>query len=378
MVKQIHNLIRRLLMKMSLKAMLVPYSLFLYTVDRVEDEDYISGGLADIHVGMSGAVRVALKRMREFQNMSHSLRQQASTEMYHELLTWKNMDHKNIVPFLGVNDKLFSVPCIIIPWMISGHIISRIDTLRRLRGTDPDGYLMKKIHEWLCQVLSALEYLHDEEIVHGDLRGHNILIDDHDCARLTDFGMAVYSQATSQMYGSARGGNQAWMAPEQLDPKSFGLTSLRPTVRSDIYSFGGVCIELYTGEPPRKMALSNQSISELDKNERKKIVKGQLPDRPHFFDTKTKMDQKIWEVVTHCLARQPHERPTAGELVLQFGNACEGEELSEWSTPGRSRNIFRFGSGRNRGDSPKATIGSIFSRARSRISSLWDADTAVF
>ncbi|KAL4246891.1 EKC/KEOPS complex subunit BUD32 [Abortiporus biennis] len=324
MVKHIHNLIRRLLMKMSLKTMMFPDSLFLNTgVTKIMDQELISGGVADIHHGMLGQVKVALKRMREFDNMTSSVKDMALKEVYHEVLTWKNMDHTNIVPFLGVNDRLFRVPCIIVPWMTSGHIIKHIDTLRSVRGSDPGGYLMKKIHEWLRQVLLALEYLHDEKIVHGDLRGHNILIDDRDCARLTDFGMAVYSQATSQHYGSVRGGNQAWMAPEQLDPKSFGLTSLRPTVRSDIYSFGGVCIELYTGEPPRKIVSDKHH---LDQNEKQKIINGHLPDRPHFFNTKI-MDKKIWEVVEHCMAREPQKRPSAKELIVKLPDAIEGKNL---------------------------------------------------
>ena len=73
----------------------------------------------------------------------------------------------------------------------------------------------------------------------------NILIDEEDCARLTDFGFALIAAATPNAYGSKHGGAaHHFMAPELWEPSEFGLDQPRPTKQSDIYSFGCTCIEV--------------------------------------------------------------------------------------------------------------------------------------
>ena len=78
----------------------------------------------------------------------------------------------------------------------------------------------------------------------------NILVDDDEVARITDFGLAVYINGHSANYMSMRAGNIQWQAPELLRPPNGGTTA-RPTVAADVYSFSHVCIEvryLYTSD----------------------------------------------------------------------------------------------------------------------------------
>ena len=109
---------------------------------------------------------------------------------------------------------------------------------------------------------AGLQFLHEEGIVHGDLHGvgltiviqtiysrvllqGNVLIDDDDTARVTDFGMALIAEATSYQYASVHGGGATrWQAPELIDPEEFGFQSSRPTFASDIYAFACVCVEV--------------------------------------------------------------------------------------------------------------------------------------
>lgn len=73
----------------------------------------------------------------------------------------------------------------------------------------------------------------------------NILIDEDDTVRLTDFGMALIAEATSYQYASVHGGGATrWQAPELIDPDEFGISSSRPTFASDVYSFSCICIEV--------------------------------------------------------------------------------------------------------------------------------------
>ena len=72
-----------------------------------------------------------------------------------------------------------------------------------------------------------------------------MLIDVEEIVRLTDFGMSVFAEGTPYHNDSVHGGGATrWKAPELMDAEEFGLEDRRPTSRSDIYSFGCVCIEV--------------------------------------------------------------------------------------------------------------------------------------
>ena len=90
----------------------------------------------------------------------------------------------------------------------------------------------------LWQIAEGLAYLHSEGLVHGDLHAGNVLVDDDESARITDFGMTIISEGTPYNYWSIHGGGATrWTAPELLDPEEFDLASSRPTFSSDIYAF---------------------------------------------------------------------------------------------------------------------------------------------
>lgn len=91
----------------------------------------------------------------------------------------------------------------------------------------------------------GLAYLHEEGIVHGDLHGGNILVDNNGRIRLADFGMALISEGTGYNYGSQHGGGATrWTAPDLFDPDIFGIDSPRPTALSDVYALACVGIEV--------------------------------------------------------------------------------------------------------------------------------------
>ncbi|KAL4246906.1 EKC/KEOPS complex subunit BUD32 [Abortiporus biennis] len=326
-LEEFHRLTRRLLMKLTIEASMIPYSLLISDVFQTKKE-MVSGGLADIFEGTFKGQAVALKCLREFASMPKYLKEETTKSLCHELLTWKNMKHDHIIPLLGLNDMVSKQPCIVIPWMQNGHIIQRISQLledEKMSNKEGNKEANKeskkegikiKIHEWMCEILRALEYLHYDRIVHGDLRGNNILVDENDHIRLTDFGMAVYADATSKAYGSMRGGNQAWMAPEQLNHDRVGVPSSRPTPQSDMYSFGCVCIELYTGNNPRK--IESNPHAPLPAHIQEQVLKGILPELPSFHHTSERMETNLWNAVKHCLAYHPKDRPDASQLVIDM------------------------------------------------------------
>jgi serine/threonine protein kinase len=88
-------------------------------------------------------------------------------------------------------------------------------------------------------------------IVHGDLRGNNILISDEHHACLSDFGLAttIREDNTDTTAGplassSNRGGSMRWFAPELIVPEQFGCERFVRTRATDVYAFACVCIEV--------------------------------------------------------------------------------------------------------------------------------------
>lgn len=90
----------------------------------------------------------------------------------------------------------------------------------------------------------GLNYLHHEakpSVIYRDLKSSNILLDERFCPRLSDFGLAKFGPTGDQSYVATRVmGTHGYCAPEYA-------TTGKLTMRSDIYSFGVVLLELITG-----------------------------------------------------------------------------------------------------------------------------------
>ncbi|KAK7680803.1 hypothetical protein QCA50_016112 [Cerrena zonata] len=120
-------ILRRLLLKLSKASERFPSSLY-FTNIRYPGSYPVSGGAsADIYLATteSGA-RVALKKLRAFQTRSDEWRSNQQS-LRREALVWKQLDHFAILPFLGINDDVFSPhTCMVSPWMDRGNIIAHI------------------------------------------------------------------------------------------------------------------------------------------------------------------------------------------------------------------------------------------------------------
>ncbi|KAF9241075.1 hypothetical protein BU15DRAFT_87319 [Melanogaster broomeanus] len=95
---------------------------------------------------------------------------------------------------------------------------------------------------YICQVLEGLVYLHDQGVIHRDIKGANILTNKDGCVKLADFGVAS-STTTGAVSDDAVVGSPYWMAPEVIEQSG-------ATTASDIWSVGCVVIELLEGKPP--------------------------------------------------------------------------------------------------------------------------------
>lgn len=145
----------------------------------------------------------------------------------------KNLNHPNIVKYKGFV-KTPEYLYIILEFCENGslhHICKRF-------GKFPENL----VAVYICQVLEGLVYLHDQGVIHRDIKGANILTNKDGCVKLADFGVAS-STTTGAVSDDAVVGSPYWMAPEVIEQSG-------ATTASDIWSVGCVVIELLEGRPP--------------------------------------------------------------------------------------------------------------------------------
>ncbi|KAJ6471774.1 hypothetical protein C8R47DRAFT_1297139 [Mycena vitilis] len=192
------------------------------------------GGFSNIYRGKQKdddgkEVEVALKVLRHFEDQPAETRHRLRSKFAKEALMWFDLKHPNIVPFLGVDTINFPNlgGAMISPWMPRGNV------LRYIAENSP---VAPYAVELLKDIISGLNYLHAANIVHGDMCGRNILINELGRASLTDFGLAGLVESEPTLGSSTRGGSARWQSPELIAPPS-GI-SFKRTTASDIWAFG--------------------------------------------------------------------------------------------------------------------------------------------
>ncbi|KAJ7260897.1 kinase-like domain-containing protein [Mycena haematopus] len=280
----------RIVRKLSESCDRLPSSLFIVGVEGRDEHPTFGGGFGDIYRASYSGQRVALKRMRHFLRGSDLRR--IRLKFCREALVWKDLHHPNILPFLGIDrDSFPSSLCMVSPWMKHGTVINYLKN---------HGYA--NVNKLLYEIAKGLEYLHSRNIAHGDLRGTNILIKEDWSACLTDFGLSIFSDATSTM-STNRGGSLYWMAPELLDPDRFEIKFAR-TPATDIYAFGCVCVELYTARPPFSSVSETAALL--------KVLNGERPERPPGPPA---MSDTLWKHVTEFWTQSYAARPSTRSVV---------------------------------------------------------------
>jgi len=299
--------IRRLMLELALKRRQVPVSLFLKDVTSSEKESRTSGGFADIYYGLYSEKPVALKCLRIYLMCPESQKTRLEKSFYRESILWRNLHHRHVLPFFGITGDVFPhTLCMVLPWMEKGSIRHYMNTLKA-QGALQDRRFTDKVDKWLYEIALGLSYLHGEEIVHGDLRGANVLVDENDHVRLADFGLAVITHCANTTYENSlvHGGSIRWQAPELLDPERFGVHD-RPTFESDIYSFGITCVELYTNQAPF-VGFQDQQIYV-------RVLRGDRPPRPNPDDG-IEMPGPLWTLTMQCWSAGPASRPSADDVL---------------------------------------------------------------
>ncbi|KAJ8079686.1 hypothetical protein PM082_016507 [Marasmius tenuissimus] len=286
-ISRLRERIRCLLVTLCKKSTNLPQSMFIIGVAPVQhrNANICGGAFGDVFRSTYQGKHVALKRLRVFRSSEQG---KMYKKFCKEALLWKRLKHRFVLPLMGIDaDSFPRQPCMVSPWMFNG---TASEFLKRRPKADVD--------RLLYEVAQGIEYLHSEGIVHGDIKGANIMIDDESHPRLTDFGLTVLHDA--QHNTTDHGGTLRWMAPELF----FGPNSSR-TFASDMYAFGCVCVELYTGRPPFADVAHDLHVLT-------KVYGGERPARP------PRMSEDLWLLVNRCWNRHNEERPSARDVCHEL------------------------------------------------------------
>ncbi|KIJ13862.1 hypothetical protein PAXINDRAFT_116831 [Paxillus involutus ATCC 200175] len=242
---------------------------------------------------------------------------------------WTSLDHINILPLLGTTMGFGRLPAMVSPWLENGALTSYLERRGDILTT------MEKF-ALLGDVAAGLQYLHSQSVVHGDLSGPNVLIDDNGRACICDFSL---STLLTELGGSTletsvpRAGTLRWTAPELLElevpedeknpPRSV------PTPKSDVYSFGRIMLQILTGKIPYYYYTREPQVIHA-------MSQGRTPRTP----SEDLVTDHQWAFMQRCWAPINTERPS-GEEIVEFArhelvvttasefNDIEGKDVEE-------------------------------------------------
>ncbi|KAK4057771.1 Protein kinase of the Mitotic Exit Network [Microbotryomycetes sp. JL221] len=160
-----------------------------------------------------------------------NIRKQDLPEIMSEIDLLKKLDHPNIVQYRG-SVKTPQYLYIVLEFCENGSL----QTITKKFGHFPESLVAL----YTLQVLQGLAYLHDQGVIHRDIKASNILATKDGSIKLADFGVAT---VTDGPLDSRIVGSPYWMAPEVVEQNG-------ATTASDVWSVGALVIELLSGRPP--------------------------------------------------------------------------------------------------------------------------------
>ncbi|KAF1951122.1 MAP kinase-like protein [Byssothecium circinans] len=273
--------------------------------DSWENVKYMKGAL--IGQGSFGSVYLALhavtgelmavKQVELPSASSATKMDQRKTNMVealkHEIGLLRDLKHKNIVQYLGSNSDENHLN-IFLEYVPGGSVATM------LVNYGPLGESL--IQNFVRQILQGLSYLHSRDIIHRDIKGANILVDNKGAVKISDFGISKRVETSSLISGKK--GNQRvslqgsvfWMAPEVVRQTAY-------TRKADIWSLGCLIVEMFTGSHPHPNCDQFQAIFKIGVS---KDASPTMPDNAGD-DARAFLEQTF--LIDH------EKRPSADELL---------------------------------------------------------------
>ncbi|CAM8974300.1 unnamed protein product [Rhodiola kirilowii] len=239
-----------------------------------------SGSYGDLFKGTYCSQEVAIKVLKP-ECLDSDLQKEFAQEVY----IMRKVRHRNVVQFIGACTKPPTL-CIVTEFMSGGSVY---DYLHKQRGV----FKLPTLLKVAIDISKGMNYLHQNNIIHRDLKAPNLLMDENEVVKVADFGVARVKTQSGVM--TAETGTYRWMAPEVIEHKPYDH-------KADIFSFGIVLWELLTGKLPYEFLTPLQAaVGVVQKGLRPSIPKNTHP--------------KLTELLERCWQQEPEQRPDFSEII---------------------------------------------------------------
>ncbi|CAI0407915.1 unnamed protein product [Linum tenue] len=185
-----------------------------------------SGAYGDLYKGTYCSQEVAIKVLKA-ERVNTDMQKEFAQEVY----IMRKVRHKNVVQFIGACTKPPSL-CIVTEFMSGGSVY---DYLHKHKGV----FKLPSLLKVAIDISKGMNYLHQNNIIHRDLKAANLLMDENEVVKVADFGVARVKTQSGVM--TAETGTYRWMAPEVIEHKPYDH-------KADVFSFAIVLWELLTGK----------------------------------------------------------------------------------------------------------------------------------
>ncbi|KAG6332469.1 hypothetical protein ID866_6619 [Astraeus odoratus] len=208
---------------------------------------------------------------------------------------WSKLRHENVLPIIGITTDFNLSVFIVSPWMERGTARDYVQD----RNIDPRPLILGTAR--------GLHYLHNHPlgpIVHGDVKGDNVLISDNGLPLLHNFGFSLIAISSFSMSATipTGAGTLRWKAPELLDGDN-------QTLETDVWAFGMLMLELFTRMDPFHSCSKMETVIYS-------IIRGP-PARPSDEDTCFRLTDGWWNICLSCWERDPQQRPTMSQIIAR-------------------------------------------------------------
>ena len=223
----------------------------------------------------------------------------------HEISLLRDMKHDNIVQYLGSNSDETHLN-IFLEYVAGGSVATMLVNYGSLSEL--------LISNFVRQILQGLNYLHSKDIIHRDIKGANILVDNKGTVKISDFGISKRVEASTLLHpqppgGFKRGGPRVslqgsvfWMAPEVVRQTAY-------TKKADIWSLGCLIVEMFTGSHPHPNCTQLQAIFKIGGSGGAGAGDNARPDLPEHASEDAK------EFLNRTFEIEHEKRPSAEELM---------------------------------------------------------------
>ncbi len=263
-------------------------------------------------VGINRQVAIKVIRSDIYREPALDTTSEALRLFQHEMRTIARLNHPHILPLFDYGETTIHetlLPYMVMPFCQDGSLAAWL----KQRGT-PAILSPQEVAHMVQQAAAALQYAHDQYIVHRDVKPSNFLIrrnqENPNCPELllADFGLARLTSASSSQ-SLTIGGTPPYMAPEQWRG--------HPVPATDQYMLAIMTYELLTGRTPFRGSLERLLVQHLQ----------EPPEPPGSFNSQ--IPDMLNSVVLKALAKQPEARfPSVSRFARAFDQALQEDSRS--------------------------------------------------